>query len=241
MEPTSETRLVSRRIEAKARALGADLFGVASPSAYAAATGARPLESILPGCAAVAVFALRFPSSPLAAGSTIPYTIARNRLSARIDDLSLELARFLEEEGFAALATGAIEPCDRDPASGRTVGIVSLKGAAYAAGLGAIGRNTLLITPEFGNLVWLGAVLTDAPLEPGSPAEGSPCGPSCSRCLDACPVGALDGSRLMDQRKCWDFAFGAPPEGGEWRIRCFACRAACPFAKGRPRGARADG
>ena len=61
----------------------------------------------------------------------------------------------------------------------------------------------------------------DGHLQPESPA------------LDTgLPVGALDGSRFMDQNKCWNYAFGEPEEGGEWRISCFACRTKCPYTNG---------
>lgn len=51
-----------------------------------------------------------------------------------------------------------------DDKTGRWRSIVSQKHAAQAAGLGTIGRHSLLITPEFGSMVWLGAVLTEAEL-----------------------------------------------------------------------------
>jgi epoxyqueuosine reductase len=48
----------------------------------------------------------------------------------------------------------------------KKTGLISLKYAAYQAGLGIIGENTPLITPKYGNMVWLGAISTSAEFEP---------------------------------------------------------------------------
>lgn len=220
-------------VKALARELGADLCGVAAASRFGEAPeGFRP-EDVLPRARSVVVTARRFLQSALGAGSSIPYTDVRNHLTRRMDDLSTELAYRLEDAGARAVPVNAIGPTERDPLSGRTRGILSLKHAAALAGLGWIGRNTLLVTPEHGNLVWLGGVVTDLELEP-DPVRAAPrCPEGCRLCRDACPSGALDRDP-MDQRACWEHAFGSPAHGGEWRIRCFACRSVCPFARKGP-------
>lgn len=97
--------------------------------------------------------------------------------------------------------------------------MISLKNAAYNAGLGVIWENTLLITPEFGNMIWLGAMITTAEIEPDNIITRNPCNDKCKICIDNCPVNALDGSSFMDQDKCWNYAFGEI-QCGEWRIYC---------------------
>jgi epoxyqueuosine reductase len=97
--------------------------------------------------------------------------------------------------------------------------------------LGVIGKNTLLITPRYGNMVWLGAVITSAELEPNKIITKNPCHEKCRVCMDNFLVKAIDGSKFMDQTKCWNYAFGEA-EGGEWRIKCYKCREKCPYARG---------
>ncbi|MBI1987626.1 MAG: epoxyqueuosine reductase [Nitrospinae bacterium] len=81
-------------------------------------------------------------------------------------------------------------------------GDFSHRHAAAAAGLGQFGRNTLLITPQFGPRVWLGSVITTAPLEATPVAAGlSPCCNGCHRCVEVCPVQALTGDRI-DAAQC---------------------------------------
>src|SRR5699024_10743407 len=68
-------------------------------------------------------------------------------------------------------------------------GELSDKAVAERAGIGFTGKNTLLITEEFGSFVYLGEIITNIPFIPDSPVEDS-CG-DCTICMDACPTGAL--------------------------------------------------
>jgi epoxyqueuosine reductase len=223
--------LTAKRVKDYCRVLGADLVGIASINRFVDLPQMSNPASILPGAKSVIVVAKKFLFSASQTASTIPYTIIRNRLSWQLDELSCDLARYLKDRGFAALPTGAIEPCNYNAELQKTVGLISLKNAARQAGLGVIGKNTLLLTPEFGNMVWLGAVITAAALAADTPQQDSPCAAGCRICLDACPVLALSGSPFIDQQKCWDYAFGCE-DGGEWRIKCFECRRRCPHAYG---------
>ena len=210
--------------------LGADLCGIAPVDRFGKAPKGFHPGDVLSGCQSVVVVALRFSHSTLEARTTVPYTVVRNQLSAEVDRLSVRLARQLEESGAVAVPVGAIGPDEYDAATDRFRGIISLKHSAELAGLGRIGKNTLLINDRFGNMIWLGAVITDAKLEADPLAAYEACIEDCSLCRDSCPVGALDGE-LLDQRRCHEHAFG-PLNGGEWRIKCNTCRKICPHCKG---------
>jgi len=99
---------------------------------------------------------------------------------------ALELTTLIEEAGYQAYPVyrGSILAEER-------LSAVPLKIAAHLAGLGWIGRNGLLVTPEYGPRVWLVTLLTDAPLTAGSPLPNL-CG-ECRLCVEACPAGALSG------------------------------------------------
>jgi epoxyqueuosine reductase len=222
--------LSSAYVKKIAADLGADLCGIAPVDRFGNAPKGFGPTDVLPGCRSVIVVALRFAIGTLEARSTIPYTVVRNDLSKEIDRLTVRLSLMLEPYGAAAVPVGSIGPDEYDAETNKFRGIISLKHAAELAGLGKIGKNTLLINDRYGNMIWLGAVLTTAALEADPLAEYEGCVDGYSLCLDSCPVDALDGVS-MDQRRCWEHAFGAH-NGGEWRIKCYTCRKICPHCKG---------
>ena len=209
-------------------ARGAALCGVASVERFSGAPkGYHPLD-VMPACRSVISFAMPFPVGTLQCKSPTPYTRVRNTITPKMDTLALDLCMFLETMGFAAAPISTNES-QWDAATGRWRSIISQKHAAQAAGLGTIGRHSLLITPQFGSMLWLGSVLTEAELEP-DPLLESFC-TNCNLCVDACPVNAL-ASPEMAQQTCWDYAFGDDAEKEIWRISCHRCRDICPYNLG---------
>jgi len=210
--------------------MGADLCGIASIDRFdEAPQGFHPCD-VLPACKSVVVFAKQFLSGPLYCNTTVPYTIIRNMLSDRLDKMSFQFCETMERNGIIAVPTGTIGPTECDTNTDRYRNIVSAKHCAVAAGLGRIGRNTLLITPEYGNMVWLCAVLLDTAFESDEILTGDPCPKGCSLCIDNCPVHAL-GEPEMKQTVCHVHAFGGE-NGGDWKIKCNKCRIICPSCFG---------
>ena len=160
------------------------------------------------------------------------YTRVRNSITAKMDAIALDLCIELEKRGVQCVPVPANES-QWDERTGRWRSIVSQKHAAQAAGLGTIGRHSLLITPELGSMVWLGCVLCGAELEPDPMRE--PVCDDCGKCVEVCPARALDGEELV-QQACWDHAFGDDPEKQVWRISCHACRDVCPYCLGSQNG-----
>jgi epoxyqueuosine reductase len=109
---------------------------------------------------------------------------------------------------------------------------------ASRAGVGFYGKNTLLITRRHGSWVVLGTVVTTAEIECSAPLDLD-CG-SCTRCIDACPTGALDDPGVLDSTKClsyWSQAPGAVPaeyreEMGSYVYGCDICQDVCPWNRG---------
>ena len=114
---------------------------------------------------------------------------------------------------------------------------VDREGAARA-GVGFYGKNTLVITRHHGSWVVLGTVVTTAEVERSSPLALD-CG-SCTRCIDACPTGALDEPGVLDSTKCLSYWSQAPaPVPVEYRgamgshvYGCDICQDVCPWNRG---------
>jgi epoxyqueuosine reductase len=71
---------------------------------------------------------------------------------------------------------------------------------AFRAGLGWIGKHSLLLNRKYGSWFFLGVIISNLHLEPDRPANEY-CG-DCTRCIDACPTGAILEGRTVDARKC---------------------------------------
>ncbi|MBI3760875.1 MAG: tRNA epoxyqueuosine(34) reductase QueG, partial [Chloroflexi bacterium] len=217
------------RLKEYARELGFDLVGIAAPDhlPHAAfyrdwlAAGfhgqmhylstERAVERrsdprvILPECKAIVVVGVNywFPSPPHPTsleergkgGEGVTGRIARYAWGADYHDVLprklRELVAFVESEVGHAVEHRIYT--DTGPLLERDL--------AQRAGLGWIGKNTMLINPRIGSWTLLGEILLDLDLEPDAPFEADRCG-SCTRCLDACPTDAILDGRTLDARRC---------------------------------------
>lgn len=110
---------------------------------------------------------------------------------------------------------------------------------ANRAGLGWFGKNTCLIDTHRGSWFFIGLLLSTLEFEPDAAAQGG-CG-TCTRCIDACPTGAivqLDNRWCVDSRRCISSltiekrgAFSPQESGwvGDWTFGCDVCQEVCPF------------
>jgi epoxyqueuosine reductase len=116
-------------------------------------------------------------------------------------------------------------------------GAILERGWAERAGLGWIGKHSGLLSQTLGSWFLLGELLIDQPLEPDPPLEREHCG-TCTRCIAACPTGAIVAPYQLDARLCisyWTIEHRGAiplemrPRIGDWIFGCDICQEVCPW------------
>jgi epoxyqueuosine reductase len=188
------------RVKGFARDLGVDDVGVAETSSYESPRS-PVLKSIFPGVASLVVMAYK----ELATCESENMQIAMN---GRLDlmefsrSCNYKMARFLDREfGAKAMTVPISYPLLMSRETQGSIGDVSTRHAALAAGLGTFGRNNLILHPDFGSRVLFTIVLTDLAL-PGDPPLTDRLCDDCNECVESCPGGALDVEGKTDVMKC---------------------------------------
>ena len=251
--------LTGAAVKQKARELGFDLCGVAAADAYpelaflhdwldrgyAASMGwmARSADRrsdvrhVLPGARSVIVTGTLY-NVDRPYSSELPAGVARISRYAWGDDYHDVISRRL-----GGLLAWMRENGD-EPFEARAyvdTGPVQERVYAQYAGLGWIGKNTCLINPELGSWLFLGVIITTLPLEPDTQGLEQ-CG-SCTRCLDACPTGALVEAGVLDSNRCLSYLTiehrGPLPEDqqagmGAHIYGCDICQDVCPYNQPAP-------
>ena len=181
-------------VKAIAREEGADLVGIAC----AAAINAHPpdpkypqtIERNDPNAKSVVVIAKRVPVAAYRSKSNIIYSYMNRQVIRRVEKTAYAICEALERRGVA----GFVPPSSWTVWELKmgTYGPVSFRHLAVEAGLGTLGLEVNLLTPEYGPRVNLEAIIVDAELEADQPMTEQVCiGESCSRCLYSCPVDAV--------------------------------------------------
>ncbi len=212
------------------RKLDVELLGVASIEGSGSKELKERAASLLPGAKAVVVFgkemqreivALVRPSKGV--GEADPGELLGphgDYLNGRLTRAAYDLGALLRKEGYRSLPLPAAG-CPMDQRS--LTAIFSYKHAAELAGLGKMGRHSLLITPEFGPRVRLACLLTEAPLEASPAGQKNRC-IDCDACIRACPAKALQVSGPGTSYSINAFACRTYRQSG---LTCAVCLKAC--------------
>ena len=205
---------------------GADVVGIASASDFSPAPeGFKPADG-LEGCLSVVVFGAASPREALL-GTNAEYTEFRKEMIEKINGIAKNVEKRIKKDGYKARYIGGFGGKHID---GHMFGLVSLKHAAEIAGLGVIGKNYLVINPEYGTLLWFSGILTDAGLVPDERFKDAIC-ENCDKCVEVCPVNALGEHSSFRKRECGNNAFKLANK--KFSVECFLCRKVCPYRFGK--------
>lgn len=181
-------------------------------------------------CRHAVVFAVRMSGETVKRAPTALATAAAHAAYVQLHQVAGLLAQFVRSLGYTAI-----------PSINDTAASVPL---AVDAGLGELGRHNRLITPEYGSMVRLGKLFTDAPLLPDDPIDAGIVDfcRTCAKCAEACPAGALSFAPgpsfatkgpwnnpgheawFEDAVKCFTY-------NNEIATTCMICLAVCPYSK----------
>lgn len=227
-------------IEQLARSMGAEVYGVASVSEYENQFPHKPRPSaFVENAKSIIVFGLPFEPGTVAtvlnpelaglrrkaadevtaskvqpSGAERYFLGEENALLSReIQLIGYRLAKKLRHLGYTSLHL----PSGKQDGRFRTAPFYHMP-AMYLAGMGTMGLNASILTPEFGPRIYVTSVITDCPLTPGQVLAEDLC-TKCNLCVDNCPINAIDG-------KGWKNPFACASYGC-----CSTCIAICPVGE----------
>lgn len=247
-----QTVPLTRELEVEARRLGFDLVGAcpavtpagiscfydwldagfAGEMQYLARRRAayEHPRHVLDGARSILMLAMNYQNSGPAAARSGQGKVSRYAWGADYHDALherlKELGDFLRDRAPGAAVRGVV---DTAPLLEREFAVL--------AGLGWIGKNTMLLNRRQGSWFFLAALLTDVELDYNEHVESDHCG-TCRACLDACPTDAFVEPYVLDSRRCISYltielktqipAELRPPTG-EWLFGCDICQEVCPW------------
>lgn len=211
---------------------GADVCGIANISRFSEAPAGFHPRDIFPDCKSVIVFGMVLPKGITKVEPRLIYGHFNYATCPEVDWIAFRAAKEIERlfDGYAVPlpSDGPYEYWDAEKLEGR--GLISMKHAAVLTGLGTLGKNTLLLNEKYGNMLTLGAVLTELDLD-SDPLAESICIDDCNLCIKNCPAQALDGQRV-NQKKCRPNTYGTNSRGFN-TVNCNKCRVVCPMKFGK--------
>ncbi len=199
---------LTRELEELAFKNSVDLFGVADPKVFDdIPVDDKPMD-ILGDAKAIIVYAVKFKDA-----SCVFEETWYKEMEKTLNHINGKLGGLLNEKGYKAVPflteVDFIEEIQGQPFNERTLGrqrrwravFYRLQSTAASAGLGWVGKNRTLVTPQYGPCAFLNMIVTDAPLVIDEPFKEDLCA-DCDLCLKACPTGAIFGKGHPDPSLC---------------------------------------
>jgi epoxyqueuosine reductase QueG len=200
-------------LEEMKRMLNVELIGVASVTKSGSKDLKKYAHALLPGAKSVVVLGKEIFQEMVALLGTSKevgeafagdyFTTHTEYINGRLTNAVHGMAGLLRDKGYRSLPMPTVAPTDQRFLRA----VFSYKDAAELAGLGTVGRHTMLITPEFGPRIKMTCLLTEAAIEPTPKPRKNYC-TKCNACIKACPSKALQ----------------IPKKGQAYVMNPYACR-----------------
>jgi epoxyqueuosine reductase len=223
--------------------------GAAGEMSYIArgAEKRRDPQKILPGAQSIIIFALNYFRGQSSAASSPPdESVSRRRpdtAASRDGKAHGRIARYAQGDDYHNVIAAKLDKIDNflrsfggEQKCYVDTGPILERDHAAEAGIGWHGKSTMLVDPKLGTWFFLAEILTTLELPPDAPAKDR-CG-KCTRCIDACPTGAITAPHRLDARRCISYLtieLKGPiplefrPLIGDRIFGCDDCLEACPW------------
>lgn len=197
-------QLSAELVKEFARSIGADVVGVVDTATLNAnppdPTAAQIPDRVYPEARSCVIIGKRMPLGEFLSDHRWAVAYANAAICRHLERLAYRLTFWLEEQGHNSVQV-IMDETDPDLKRG-SYGYLSFRHVAVEAGLGTFGLEANLLNPEFGPRLYFNAVLTDAVLTPDRRIVEQLCiGPTCGRCVLACPTDAVH-QWTLDKRLC---------------------------------------
>jgi len=228
----------TKEVKKKAESLSFDLFGVADslcPELQRAPEGHNPQDYLRPA-KSVIVLGARIIDSILQTTPSGIYSKHYDTVNGALNSGAYQLVKWLEDKGYRSMTfpeTDSYAILWEQYNAGYTgfVPCFNHMAVAVAAGLGKLGTCGVVLTPQYGpRQRWI-SVITEAPMSFGKEIKEEIClekqGNSCRKCIETCPMQAVNPSGKTDVRKCWIHWTNLRDRG----LACGVCIKVCPVAR----------
>lgn len=230
--------MVAGEVKKFALKKGASLVGIADAEHMKEAPEGHKPTDIVGDAKTIVVIATPQAKAILSDSPPTEYTRSTFSCEAKLEIIAHDIANFLDESSYKAVPVPVRMSLMMDNKA--LMGDLSHKHAAVFAGLGQMGKNSLLITPKYGNRCYISSIVTDAPLHADKPFKKDLCG-DCVLCINACPVKAISrsnegsyiGKKYVDKHRCYAYSKTQRDEylSTQGLYTCRECRTSCPYSK----------
>ena len=237
MEKATPSNLMEE-VKKKMESLSFDLFGVADPfcpELQRAPEGHKP-QDYLPSVKSVLALGMRISDPALQTTPSGIYSKHYDTVNEALNLGAYRLVKELEDNGYRSMTFPETDSYailwqqynDEYPGF---VPCFNHMAVAVASGLGKLGTCGVVLTPQYGTRQRWISVITEAPLGYGKETKQEIClerqDKSCSKCIEACPMQAVNPSGKTDVRKCWIHWTNQRDKG----LACGVCIKVCPVGR----------
>jgi len=222
---------MKEKIRQIALSAGAEVCGFANIDRFIDLPVEYAPSGVYKDCHSVVALGKALPKGLSQVKPQLIYNYFNGYLVTMVDDILFRVAKQTEQMfgGFAVPI-----PCDMSGSwndeTKTAHGILSVKHLAVQAGIGFMGKNTILCNERFGNLMTVGVILLSLDL-PSDDLCKNYCPPKCHICIDNCPAHAISINGSVNQTLCRPVAYGSTFRG-YGTVECNRCRMSCPLRFG---------